>query len=107
MGDVRPVPGGGEAASPLGTSPEQRKRSIPSGLRVGEASGWLRFPPLWETSVWCVMCGVWCVVCGVWCVVRAVWCVVCGVCFKVASSFGGSQLFNLGSKVWQRYLEIW
>merc|ERR1712023_119167 len=31
-------------------SPEQRKRSIPSGPREGEASGWLRFPPLWETS---------------------------------------------------------
>merc|ERR1712023_575233 len=31
-------------------SPEQRKRSIPSGPREGEASGWLRFPSLWETS---------------------------------------------------------
>ena len=49
MGDVRPVPGGGEAASLLGTSPEQRKRSIPSSIRGIEASGWLRFPPLWET----------------------------------------------------------
>ena len=50
MGDVWPVPGGGEAASLLGTSPEQRKRSIPSSIRCPEASGWLRFPPLWETS---------------------------------------------------------
>ena len=50
MGDVRPVPGGGGAASLLGRSPEQRNRSIPSGPRAGEASGWLRFPPLWETS---------------------------------------------------------
>ena len=50
MGDVRPVPGGGEAASLLGTSPEQRKRGIPSGSREVEASGWLRFPSLWETS---------------------------------------------------------
>ena len=50
MGDVWPVPGGGEAASLLETSPEQRKRSIPSGLRGGEASAWRRFPPLWEPS---------------------------------------------------------
>ena len=50
MGDVRRVPGGGEAASLLGTSPEQRKRSMPSGLREPDGSGWLRFPPLWETS---------------------------------------------------------
>ena len=50
MGDVRPVPGSGEAVSLLGTSPEQRERSIPSGLRFGEAPGWLRFPPLWATS---------------------------------------------------------
>ena len=50
MGDVWPVPGSGEAASLLGTPPEQRNRSIPSGPRAGEASGWLRFPPLWETS---------------------------------------------------------
>ena len=50
MGDVWPVPGRGEAASLLGTSPEQRKRSMPSSIREGEASGWLRFPPLWETS---------------------------------------------------------
>ena len=50
MGDVRPVPGRGEAASLLGTSPEQRKRSRLSGLREREHSGWLRFPPLWETS---------------------------------------------------------
>ena len=50
MGDVRPVPGGSEAASLLGTSPEQRKRSMPSGTREVEASGWLRFPPLWATS---------------------------------------------------------
>ena len=32
-GDVWPVPGGGEAASLLGTSPEQQNRSIPSGIR--------------------------------------------------------------------------
>ena len=50
MGDVWPVPGGGGAASLLGTSPEQRKRSMPSSTREAEASGWLRFPPLWETS---------------------------------------------------------
>ena len=80
MGDVWPVPGGGEAASLLGTSPEQRKRSIASGPRGPEASGCLRFPPLWETSVWRVMCGVWCVACGVVC---DVWCVVCGVCCVV------------------------
>ena len=80
MGDVRAVPGGGEAASLLGTSPEQRNRSIPSGSRGDDGSGWLRFPPLWETSgrslaavglffslgdVWCVVFGVWCVVCDV------------------------------------------
>ena len=51
FGDVLPVPGGGEAASLLGTSPEQRKRSIPSGAREPEDSAGLRFPPLWETSV--------------------------------------------------------
>ena len=45
MGDVRPVPGDGEAASLLGTSPEQPNRSIPSGRREPEASGCLRFPP--------------------------------------------------------------
>ena len=39
-----------EAKILLGTSPEQRNRSIPSGLRLGDGSGWLRFPPLWETS---------------------------------------------------------
>ena len=50
MGDVWPVPGGCEAASLLGTSPEQRKRSMPSSIRAGDGSGWLRFPPLWETS---------------------------------------------------------
>ena len=50
MGDVWPVPGGGGAASLLGTSPEQRKRSIPSGIRGIEASAGLRFLPLWETS---------------------------------------------------------
>ena len=50
MGDVWPVPGGGGAASLLGTSPEQRKRSMPSSTRGGDASGWLRFPLLWETS---------------------------------------------------------
>ena len=56
-----------EAASLLGTSPEQRNRSIPSGTRGAEASGWLRIPPLWETSVWYVMCGVLC--CAVLCCV--------------------------------------
>ena len=50
MGDVRPVPGGGGAAALLGTSPEQRKRSMPSGVRGREASAGLRFPSLWETS---------------------------------------------------------
>ena len=50
MGDVWPVPGRGEAASLLGTSPEQRKRSMPSSIRGHEASGCLRVPPLWETS---------------------------------------------------------
>ena len=44
MGDVWPVPDGGEAASLLGTSPEQRNRSIPSGSRGTEAAG-LGFPP--------------------------------------------------------------
>ena len=108
MGDVRPVPGGGEAASLLGTSPEQRNRSMPSGVRLGDGSGGLRFPLLWETSglcgvlwvmsgVWyvvcgdcvecdvsCVMSGVWYVVlrcmvcCDVWGVVCGVWCVMCG-----------------------------
>ena len=34
----------------LGTFPEQRNRSIPSGPCELEASGWLRFAPLWETS---------------------------------------------------------
>ena len=52
MGDVWPVPGGGGAASLLGTSPEQRNRSIPSESREAEASGCLKFLPLWETSVW-------------------------------------------------------
>ena len=36
---IWPVPGGGEAASLFGASPEQRKRSMPSGVRfleVGE-----------------------------------------------------------------------
>ena len=93
MGDVWPVPGGGEAASLLGTSPEQRKRSMPSGIREHDGSGWLRFPPLWETAVWRVMCGVWCVMCDVWCmlccgvvVLRCVevyivlWCVMWCVC---------------------------
>ena len=73
-----------EAKTLLGTSPEQRNRSIPSGLRFGEASGWLRFPPLWETSGLslvavgsppmgdvCVVCDVWC---GVLCCVL-LWCV--------------------------------
>ena len=50
MGDVRPVPGGGGAASLLGTSPEQRKRSMPSVSRGTDGSGGLKFPPLWETS---------------------------------------------------------
>ena len=50
MADVWPVPGGGGAASLLGTSPEQRKRSIPSGVRLVDGSAGLRFPPLWETS---------------------------------------------------------
>ena len=80
MGDVWPVPGGGGAASLLGTSPEQRKRSIPSGVRVAEASAGLSFPPLWETSVWCVMCGVWCVMCVVWCVMCVVLCCVVLCC---------------------------
>ena len=65
-----------EAKTLLGTPPEQRHRSIPSGIRADQASGWLRFPPLWETSVWrvpvlcCVVlscallrCSVWCGVC--------------------------------------------
>ena len=39
-----------EAQTLLGTPPEQRNRSIPSGTRAAEASGCLRFPPLWETS---------------------------------------------------------
>ena len=39
-----------EAKTLLGTSPEQRKRSIPSSTRGPDGSGWLRFPPLWETS---------------------------------------------------------
>ena len=34
----------------LGTSPEQRNRSMPSSVRGIEASAGLRFPPLWETS---------------------------------------------------------
>ena len=34
----------------LGTSPQLRNRSIPSGFRLSEASGCLSFPPLWETS---------------------------------------------------------
>ena len=60
-----------EAASLLGTPPEQRKRSIPSSIRVGEASGWLRvFPPMGDV---CVVCDVWCAMCVV------VWCVVCDV----------------------------
>ena len=75
----------------MGTSPEQRKRSMPSSTREHEASGCLRFPPLWETSVWCVMCGVSCVFCVLCCVVFVgcgvmcvlccveVCCVVCGV----------------------------
>ena len=39
-----------EAKTLLGTSPEQRKRSIPSSIRGPEDSAGLRFPPLWETS---------------------------------------------------------
>ena len=77
LGNVWPVPGGGEAASLLGTSPEQRKRSIPWGSREPEASGWLRFPSLWETSVWCVMCGMWCVMCVVLCCVVLCCVVLC------------------------------
>ena len=50
FGDVRPIPGGGKAASLLGTSPEQRKRSMPSSTREREDLRRLRFPPLWETS---------------------------------------------------------
>ena len=50
MGDVWPVPGGGGAASLLGTSPKQRKRSMTSVFRPVQASAGLRFPPLWETS---------------------------------------------------------
>jgi len=61
MGDVRPVPGGCEAASLLGTSPEQRKRSMPSGTREVEASGWLTVsPPMGDVCVVCDVCGVWC-----------------------------------------------
>ena len=64
----------------------------------------LGFPPLWETSVWCVMCGVWaasllgsswgrlrssenaayrrglanlCNSCNVWCMMCVGWCVMC------------------------------
>ena len=77
MGDVWPVRDGGGAASLLGTSPEQRNRSIPSGLLEREASAGLRFPPLWETSVWYVMRDVWCVV--LCCVVLCVVCVVCDI----------------------------
>ena len=47
-----------EAKTLLGTAPEQRKRSMPSGIREPDGSGWLRFPPLWETAVWCVLGGV-------------------------------------------------
>ena len=83
-GDVWPVAGGCEAACLLGTSPEQRKRSMPSAVRGPEASAGLRFPPLWETSAWCVMCGVWCVLCCVvLCRLCGVVCVVCDVCCVV------------------------
>ena len=54
-GSPWPVPGGCEAASLLGTSPEQPNRSIRSSTRVREDSGWLRFPPLWETSGLCLV----------------------------------------------------
>ena len=77
MGDVWPVPGSGEAASLLGTSPEQRKWSIPSGRREDEASGWLRFPPLWETSgLSLVAVGLHLVVCDEWCMMCVVLCPV-------------------------------
>ena len=80
MGDARPLPGGCEAVSLLGTSPEQRKRSIPSGPRVPEASAGLSFPPLWETSGLSLVCDVCCDV--LYCVVlyRVLCCVVCVVC---------------------------
>ena len=106
MGDVWPVPGGGGAASLLGRSPEQRNRSIPSGTRERDGSGWLRFPPLWETSglsLAVVGCGVMCVlccvevsglslmaVCDVGCVVVEVCCVVCGVVCGVLCVFCSS-----------------
>ena len=50
MGDVWPVPGGGEAASLLGTSPEQPKRSIRSGPREDEDLRRPEISSLWETS---------------------------------------------------------
>ena len=81
MGDVWPVPGGGEAASLLGTSPEQRKRSMPSSIRLRDGSGWLRFPPLWETSgLSLVAVGLHLVVCDEWCMMCVVLCPVVLCC---------------------------
>ena len=108
-----------EAKTLLGTSPEQRNRSIPSGIRAPEASGCLRFPPLWETSVWRVMRDVWCVmcddvcwvvcdVCGVVLCGCAVWlcCVVCGVLWcSVPSVRTGGVLFKTRAQ-YQRVLGI-
>ena len=74
FGDVWPVPGGGGAACLLVTSPEQRNRSIPSGTRLDKASGWLRFPPLWETSGLSLVAV--CDVCSVCRVVLCLWDVV-------------------------------
>ena len=77
MGDVWPVPGGGEAASLLGTSPEQRKRSMTWNARGPEASAGLRFPSLWETSgVSLVAVGLRLVVCDEWCLMCVVLCPV-------------------------------
>ena len=105
MGDVWPVPSGCEAASVLGTSPEQRNRSIPSGLRAPEASGCLSFPPygrrLCGVSLCCVVSScvvlspvvLWCVeVYGVlWCVM---WCVCVCVCVPPLSLFAQAVCYS-------------
>ena len=73
-----------------------------------EASGWLRFPPLWETSVGCMMLYVLCcavlspIVLRLCCVVLRcveVCCVVCGVvcgvvCVFLLSVRAGGVLFK-------------